>query len=97
MKTKYAEGQQRDLLEKALDGDKKALNNLIAFHEPFIYNVAWKYTNNPEEAKDLTQEVLIKVITNLSSFKGNSAFKTWVYRIVVNQFLQTKRYSTPQS
>ena len=44
MKTKYAEGQQRDLLEKALDGDKKALNNLIAFHEPFIYNVAWKYT-----------------------------------------------------
>jgi RNA polymerase sigma factor (sigma-70 family) len=88
-----SEEQQRNLLDKALEGDKKALNNLIAFYEPFIYNVAWKYTNNPEEAKDLTQEVFIKVITNLSSFNGKSAFKTWVYRIVVNQFLQTKRRS----
>lgn len=87
----YSEEQQRVLLEKALGGDKQSLNNLIAFHEPFIYNVAWKYTNNPEEAKDLTQEVLIKVITKLSSFEGKSTFQTWVYRIVVNQFLQTKR------
>jgi RNA polymerase sigma factor (sigma-70 family) len=53
-----------------------------------------KYTNDQETAKDLTQEVLIKVITNLSSFKGKRAFKTWVYRIVVNQFLQTKRRLT---
>ena len=86
-----SEDQQQLLLSEALNGNKKALNGLIALHEPFIYNVAWKYTNNPEEAKDLTQEVLIKVITKLSSFKGNSSFQTWVYRIVVNQFLQTKR------
>jgi RNA polymerase sigma factor (sigma-70 family) len=79
------------LVQKSLEGDSNALNQLIKIHEPFIYNVAWKYTNNPEEAKDLTQEVLIKVVTKLSTFKGNSAFKTWVYRIVVNQFLQTKR------
>lgn len=88
---KYAEEQQLELLGEALEGDKKALNELIALHEPFIYNVAWKYTNNPEEAKDLTQEVLIKVTTSLSLFQGKSSFKTWVYRIVVNQFLQTKR------
>jgi RNA polymerase sigma factor (sigma-70 family) len=80
-----------ELVQKSLKGDKKALNQLIKIHEPFIYNVAWKYTNNPEEAKDLTQEVLIKVVTKLSTFKGKSAFKTWIYRIVVNQFLQTKR------
>jgi RNA polymerase sigma factor (sigma-70 family) len=79
------------LVQKSLAGDKNALNQLIEIHEPFIYNVAWKYTNNPEEAKDLTREVLIRVFTKLSTFKGNSAFKTWVYRIVVNQFLQTKR------
>jgi RNA polymerase sigma factor (sigma-70 family) len=79
------------LVQKSLAGDKNALNQLIEIHEPFIYNIAWKYTNNPEEAKDLTQEVLIRVFTKLSTFKGNSAFKTWVYRIVVNQFLQTKR------
>ncbi|WP_416866367.1 MAG: RNA polymerase sigma factor [Imperialibacter sp.] len=79
------------LVEKSLLGEKEALNKLIVRHQPFIYNVAWKYTNNQEEAKDLTQEVLIKVITKLSSFEGKSSFKTWVYRIVVNQFLQTKR------
>lgn len=79
------------LVKKALQGDKNALNRLIQLHEPFIYNVAWKYTNNQDDAKDLTQEVLIKVITKLSTFKGESSFNTWVYRIVVNQFLQSKR------
>ena len=47
--------------------------------------------HDPHEAKDLTQEVLIKVITKLSRFEGKSAFRTWLYRIVVNEFLQTKR------
>ncbi|MFT6200815.1 MAG: DNA-directed RNA polymerase specialized sigma24 family protein, partial [Vicingaceae bacterium] len=53
------------LVQKSLAGDKNALNQLIEIHEPFIYNIAWKYTNNPEEAKDLTQEVLIRVFTKL--------------------------------
>jgi RNA polymerase sigma factor (sigma-70 family) len=87
----HSEETETALIKKSLQGDKNALNKLIQLHQPFIYNVAWKYTNNQEEAKDLTQEVLIKVITKLSSFEGKSSFKTWVYRIVVNQFLQTKR------
>lgn len=85
------EEQSQRLLQKALNGDKHALNDLIKLHEPFIYNVAWKYTNDENEAKDLTQEVLIKIITKLSSFEGKSSFRTWAYRIVFNQFLQTKR------
>ena len=87
----HSEAIETTLVNKSLQGDKHALNRLIQLHQPFIYNVAWKYTNDQEEAKDLTQEVLIKVITKLSSFEGKSSFKTWVYRIVVNQFLQTKR------
>jgi len=79
------------LIKNSLDGDKHALNELIKMHEPFIYNVAWKYTNDENEAKDLTQEALIKIITKLSSFEGKSSFRTWVYKIVFNQFLQTKR------
>lgn len=85
------EAIETNLIETALRGDKNALNKLIQRHQPFVYNVAWKFTNDPEEAKDLTQEVFIKVITKLSSFEGKSSFRTWVYRIVVNQFLQTKR------
>jgi len=63
-----------NLVTKSVGGDKKSLNELIIRHEPFIYNVAWKYTGNEDTAKDLTQEVLIKVITSLSSFKGKSSF-----------------------
>ena len=79
------------LISKAVKGDEKALESLTKRHEPFIYNLAWKYTNDQEEAKDLTQEALLKIITKLSTFKGESSFKTWVYRIVVNIFLETKR------
>ena len=57
------------LVRKSLEGDKNALNQLIKIQEPFIYNVAWKYTNNPEEAKNLTQEVLIRVVTKLCYFQ----------------------------
>ena len=75
----YNEADDQLLIEKAVNGDKKALNDLIVNHEPFIYNVAWKFTNDPDEASDLTQEVLIKVITKLSTFKGNSSLRTWLF------------------
>ena len=87
----HIEQQSQDLVLKAVGGDKTALEKLIRLHEPFIYNVAWKYTNDQNEAKDLTQEVLIKIITKLSTFNGKSSFRTWAYRIVVNRFLETKR------
>jgi RNA polymerase sigma factor (sigma-70 family) len=85
------EEQSITLIEQAVAGDRQALDQLIRLHEPFIYNVAWKFTNDPVEAKDLCQEVLIKIITSLSTFQGKSTFRTWAYRIVMNQFLQTKR------
>ncbi len=87
----YSESENVELVSKSLNGDKKALDALIKLHQPFIYNVAWKMTNDEDDALDLTQEVLIKVITKLSSFKAKSSFRTWLYRIVINQFLQTKR------
>lgn len=88
---KFQAHQDQALIQGALQGDRNALEQLIKLHEPFIYNVAWKYTNDQDEARDLTQEVLIKVVTKLSSFQAKSSFRTWVYRIVVNQFLKTKR------
>jgi RNA polymerase sigma factor (sigma-70 family) len=87
----YNEANDQQLIEQVNNGNKNALNELIATHESFIYNVAWKFTDNKEEARDLTQEVLIKVITKLSAFKGNSSLRTWLYRIVFNEFMQTKR------
>ncbi len=91
LSSSYSEKENTDLLIKALDGSRQALNDLIQLHQSFIYNVAWKMTNEETDAADLTQEVLIKVITKLSSFNQKSSFRTWLYRIVVNEFLQTKR------
>jgi RNA polymerase sigma factor (sigma-70 family) len=87
----YSEEENLALVDKVLEGDSKALDKLVAIHQAFIYNVAWKMTHSNEDALDLTQEVLIKVITKLSTFKRKSAFRTWLYRIVFNEFLQTKR------
>jgi len=67
LSTSYDHSIDQIFINKALKGDKKALSDLIVLHEPFIYNVAWKFTNDQNEASDLTQEVLIKVITKLST------------------------------
>ena len=87
----YNISKDKELIKKAINGSKKALNDLIIIHEPFIYNVAWKFTADQNEASDITQEVLIKVVTKLSTFKAESSFITWLYKIVFNEFMQTKR------
>ncbi|MEM8585006.1 MAG: RNA polymerase sigma factor [Bacteroidota bacterium] len=87
----YKEIEDVALVSQAVEGDRPALDALIKRHQPFIYNVAWKMVHDPNDAWDLTQEVLIKVITKLSQFHGKSNFRTWLYRIVFNEFLQGKR------
>ncbi|MEO0899804.1 MAG: sigma-70 family RNA polymerase sigma factor [Bacteroidota bacterium] len=89
--TTYTEDKSLKWVKGALAGDRASLEQLIQEHQPFIYNVAWKMAHNKEDALDLTQEVLIKVVTKLSQFKFNSSFRTWLYRIVVNEFLQARR------
>ena len=83
--------EDQTLISEAIKGHKEALELLIKKHQPYIYNVAWKMVQNPVEAQDLTQEVLIKVITKLSQYEGRSRFRTWLYRIVMNHFLQMKK------
>ncbi len=86
-------GEKTDsaLVFEAQNGSTQALEELLLKHQPFIYNVAWKMVRHPADAKDLTQEALIKIVTSLSKFQGKSKFTTWCYRIVVNHFLESKR------
>ena len=81
------------LISRTLEGDKGALNELIERHQPFIYNIAWKMVGDHENAADLSQEALIKIITNLSKFNFQSSFRTWAYRIVRNHFLNDQKKS----
>jgi len=76
---------------RAQSGHRDALEALIQRHQAWIHNIAVRMLYHPQDAEDATQEVLIKALTRLSSFEGRSSFRTWLYRIVVNHVLNTKR------
>lgn len=82
-----------DYLDKALAGDKYALERILDESRDFIFNMSFRMLGSIHDAEDATQEILIKVMTNLSSFKKNSKFSTWVYKITVNYLLDYKKSS----
>lgn len=78
------------LIDASLEGDKKALNLLLTSIDKWVYNLALRMLLYPEDAKDATQEILVKIVTRLSTFKHQSSFKTWVYRVASNYLIDTK-------
>lgn len=86
------------LVHEALNGDKQALERLIAIHQTWIYNIARKMVFDPDDARDVTQEILIKMITKLSTYDPDkAAFRTWLYRIVANHVISMKRKRLEES
>jgi RNA polymerase sigma factor (sigma-70 family) len=79
------------LIDAAQDGERSALEALIRKHQDWIYNITLRMVGNPEDAEDVTQEVIIKLMTRLSSFEKRSSFRTWAYRIAVNHVLTMRR------
>src|SRR5688572_31948750 len=82
---------QTDLVKLAVSGDRKALEELLISVKDKIHNLSIRYLWHPQDAEDATQEILIKVITNLSTFEGKSLFSTWCFRVAVNYLLNSKR------
>lgn len=93
------DGSENDaLIRHALKGDSEALSELISRHQPWIYNIVFRMVMVREDAEDITQEILIKVITKLSSYdKTKASFTTWLYRIVVNHIINIKKSGYEQS
>ena len=85
------------LVQQAQQGSRQALEQLVARHQGWIYNLAVRVVWYAHDAEDVTQEVLIKVITRIGSFKGDSRFRTWLYRIVVNHVIDMKRRDAESS
>ena len=90
-----AENQRDDsegsLVERAQRGDELAFATLYQLHNKRVYSVCLRMTKDVAEAEDLAQEAFIQVFRNLNSFRGNSAFATWLYRIAVNTVLMKLR------
>ncbi|MBO0935779.1 RNA polymerase sigma factor [Fibrella sp. HMF5335] len=82
------------LVTEAVGGNRRSLELLLKRHQDYVFNVALRLFLHPDDALDATQEVLIKVVTSLKTFAGQSQFRTWLYRIVVNHFLNSpaRRY-----
>ncbi len=76
--------QERALLAKAREGDKRAMERLIAAHYPAMYHLALRYTRDPERALDATQESCVQVIRHLGQFRSEARFSSWMARIVIN-------------
>ena len=76
-----------DLVRCAQQGDSDAFACLFHAHKARIYSVCLRMTNNTAEAEDLTQDAFLQVFRKLSTFRGDSALSTWLYRIAVNTVL----------
>src|ERR1700730_10514508 len=94
-----AENQRDDsegtLVQRAQRGDEQAFATLYQLHNKLVYSVCLRMTKDVAAAEDMTQEAFIQVFRNLNSFRGGSAFSTWVYRVAVNTVLMKSRRKTP--
>ena len=86
-----SDAKDSELVASAQQGDRSAMEELIARHQAWIYNIAWRMVGSPHEAEDVTQEILIKMMTKLSTFQGKSGFRTWLYRIAANHVITMKK------
>ncbi len=85
------ESDELALVESARGGELQALEKLILRHQAWVYNIAVRMVFHPHDAEEVTQEVLIKAVTRLSTFRADSTFRTWLYRITANHVLNMKR------
>jgi RNA polymerase sigma factor (sigma-70 family) len=78
-------------VERARGGDRAALEALVRAVEDPIYALSLRMLWHPADAEDATQEILVKLVTRLQSFRGDARFTTWAYRVAVNHLLTTRR------
>lgn len=82
---------QDNLIRKAKDGEADALSALVRSVQDGVFRLAVRMLADPDAAQDATQEILIRVITKLSTFNGDSRFETWVYKVAVNYLITARK------
>jgi RNA polymerase sigma factor (sigma-70 family) len=90
-----AEEGEAELVARAVAGDKAALEEVIRLLQDPLYRLALRMVWRPPDAEDATQEILIRVVTRLASWRGEAKLLTWAYRIGVNYLVNLRR-QTPQ-
>ncbi|WP_439652280.1 RNA polymerase sigma factor [Neorhizobium galegae] len=83
-----------EILDKACQGDRNAFSALVAAHYDFIHAVAWRWCGSESDAEDIAQDVCIRLGKAIRSFKGQSAFRTWLYTLTLNAVRDHQRQSS---
>ena len=85
------DNSERSLVQRAQRGDEAAFATLFQLHKKRVYSVCLQMTKDVADAEDLTQEAFMQVFRSINSFRGDSAFCTWLYRVAVNTVLMKLR------
>ncbi len=76
-----------EIVKRAQRGESAALEDLITTLQPKMYGLALRMLWHPEDARDAMQEILLRIVTHLATFRGNSSLFTWAYRVGTNHLL----------
>jgi len=79
------------LVQRARDGDQESLERVVSAIQDRIYGLALRMLWHPEDARDVTQEILVRIVTRLGTFRGESAFMTWAHRVAANYLLTARK------
>ena len=93
----HTQTNKESLVQRAANGDRAALEEALAGVQDLVFNLSLRMLGTFHDAEDASQDILVKVMTRLSSFRGDSAFDTWVFRIAVNHLRDYKKHLFAQS
>lgn len=79
------------LVEACRQGDREAFRALYEVYKNDVYSIAWNFTGNEETARDVTQDVFLKLFSAIAGFRGESSFRTWLFRLVANACRDAQR------
>ena len=82
---------ERTLVEQLKQGNETAFKNIVETWQNMVYNTAMGIVQNAEDAEDIAQETFVQVYQSIGSFKGESKFSTWLYRITIAKALDHER------
>ncbi|HEY3282425.1 MAG TPA: sigma-70 family RNA polymerase sigma factor [Armatimonadota bacterium] len=83
--------EERLLVERCQKGDLAAFNELVQRYEKQVYTLAYRLCGNHDDAEDIAAEVFLRVFNALPRFRGDAQFSTWLYRVVTNVYLDTRK------
>ena len=83
--------RDEELVSYIIKGKTDLFSVIVDRYQSKVFSTAWNYTHDHEEARDLTQEIFLKLYNNLGSYKSKASFSTWLYRIAVNRCIDWTR------